>query len=125
MLSQSAASISLDTSHQRFTVDLTADFISLTIRKLRPSDAGHYTVSLEGGAGMGVSEVSTLLVILSPPMVTITMSPSSPVIESSKVVVMVIIIIITILINAVRSWPTFIVYFLTEGAHSAKNMFHN
>lgn len=124
MLSQSAASISLDTSHQRFTVDLTADFISLTIRKLRPSDAGHYTVTLEGGAGMGVSEVSTLLVILSPPMVTITMSPTSPVIESSKVLVMVIIIII-ILINAVSSWPTFIVYFLTEGAHSAKNMFHN
>ena len=122
MLSQSAASISLDTSHQRFTVDLTADFISLTIRKLRPSDAGHYTVTLEGGAGMGVSEVSTLLVILSPPMVTITMSPTSPVIESTKV--MVIIIIIN-LINAVSSWPSFIVYFLTEGAHSAKNMFHN
>ena len=122
MLSQSAASISLDTSHQRFTVDLTADFISLTIRKLRPSDAGHYTVTLEGGAGVGVSEVSTLLVILSPPMVTITMSPTSPVIESTKVMVIIIIII---LINAVSSWPTFIVYFLTEGAHSAKNMFHN
>ena len=122
MLSQSAASISLDTSHQRFTVDLTADFISLTVRKLRPSDAGHYTVTLEGGAGVGVSEVSTLLVILSPPMVTITMSPTSPVIESTKVMVIIIIII---LINAVSSWPTFIVYFLTEGAHSAKNMFHN
>ena len=124
MLSQSAASISLDTSHERFTVDLTADFISLTIRKLRPSDAGHYTVTLEGGAGVGVSEVSTLLVILSPPVVTIRMSPASPVIEASKVVVMVIIIII-FLINKASQFLAFIVYSLTEGAHSAKNVFHN
>ena len=123
MLSQSAAMISLDTSHERFTVDLTTDFISLTIRKLRPSDAGHYTVTLEGGAGVGVSDVSTLLVILSPPVVTIRMSPNSPVIESSKVVVMVIIIIA--LINKSSQFLAFIVYSLTEGAHSAKNVFHN
>ena len=105
-------------------MDLTADFISLTIRKLRLSDAGHYTVTLEGGAGVGVSEVSTLLVILSPPVVTIRMSPASPVIEASKVVVMVIIIII-FLINKSSQFLAVIVYSLTEGAHSAKNVFHN
>ena len=92
MFSQSAASISLDISQERFTVDLTSDFVSLTIRKLGPGDAGLYSVSLEGGAGRAESEVSTLLVILSPPEVTIRMSPTSPVIEASKVVVMVIII---------------------------------
>ena len=117
-------------------MDLTADFVSLTIRRLRPGDvqymctvyktgfdagdAGLYTVSLEGGAGVGVSEVSTLLVILSPPVVTIRMSPTSPVIEASKVWVMVIIIN-----TNYPSSRAFIVYFPTEGAHSAKNVFHN
>lgn len=120
-------------------MDLTSDFVSLTIRRLRPGDstvqymctldktgydtgdAGLYTVSLEGGAGAGVSEVSTLLVILSPPVVTIRMSPTSPVIEASKVWVMVIIINT----NYPSSRRAFIVYFPTEGAHSAKNVFHN
>ena len=61
----------LELSQERFTVDLTSDFVSVTIRELRPFDAGHYTVSLRGVAGAGESEVSTLLVILSPPMVSI------------------------------------------------------
>ena len=91
---------SLVLNSEKYSSDLTADHLTLTIRlgkctfltiyihilcrNVSDEDGGLYSCQLSNVMGIGRSDGATLMSILSPPHVSIRMSPEYPVMETSK-----------------------------------------
>jgi len=74
----------LATDTTDYTVNINADTISLNIRNISVTGPGEYSCVARNNVGQGASASISMVTLLTPPHVTILMSPMSPVIEDTK-----------------------------------------